>query len=222
MTNTLITHLQVFLIGFSFGIAGPCFLVCTPIIVTYVAGNKKRFIEALGDIFVFLTGRLAAYLILGCLAGASAALLKGFIGSQGASFFRPIGGAVSVLFGVMMLVKRRMSSCRCPSGSFNKAYSFGGLFILGFMLGITPCGPLVALLSEITLISRNVLDGMSYALSFGLGTFLSGLIVVGCFTGIIAQVPERILRSERANFIFRAVCAVLLMLFGVSLIIMGK
>lgn len=219
MSNTLLTHFQIFLIGFSFGIAGPCFLLCTPILVTYIAGNRKKFTDALSDIFIFLSGRLLSYLILGYLAGISGALLRQFISSNVASLFKPLGGFVSVVLGALVLINRGPSACKCPPSAYDKIYNFGGLFVLGFMLGITPCGPLAALLFEIVMISKSALDGMFYALSFGLGTFISGFIVVGFIAGVLTQLPVRLLKSERANLIFRVICATLLILFGISLIL---
>ncbi|MFH1665114.1 MAG: sulfite exporter TauE/SafE family protein [Candidatus Omnitrophota bacterium] len=219
MTDTFITHFQVFFIGFSFGIAGPCFLACTPILAAYIAGSGKKLKEALGDILIFLTGRLLAYLVLGFLAGASGALLKQFIGAPSAVFLKPAGGVVSILFGALILARGKRPSCGCPRGAYGAIYGFGGLFILGFMIGISPCAPLVALLFEITLISRGAMDGALYALSFGLGTFLSGFIVVGSLAGVITWLPAKVLGGEKAGSIFRAACALLLILFGAALVL---
>ena len=91
--------------------------------------------------------------------------------------------------------------------------------MLGFSVGITPCAPLLALLFEITLISKNAMEGMSYGLAFGLGTFLSGFIVVGILTGILASFPAHILKSKAGKLIFRIACALLLISLGASLII---
>ena len=81
MVNFLITHLQVFGIGFSFGMAGPCFLLCTPILITYITGSKKNWADAFKDILSFLSGRLIAYIALGFLAGLSGSVLKNFTSS---------------------------------------------------------------------------------------------------------------------------------------------
>lgn len=219
MFNAFITSLQLFGIGFSFGIIGPCFLTCTPILITYIIGSKKRWREALADTLIFLSGRLLAYLILGILAGYSAAVLKDFTTSGLALFFKPLAGTISILFGISVIVHKADShTCECGP-AHNKAYSTGGLFALGFAIGITPCAPLLALLFEITLISKSALDGLYYGLSFGLGTALSGFIVVGALSGIVTWFPIKMLKSESGNFVFRIICGLLLMLFGLSLIL---
>ena len=61
----LITLLQIFGIGLTFGVVGPCFLLCSPVLVTYAAGSGRRWNEVLGDVSIFLLGRLSVYILLG-------------------------------------------------------------------------------------------------------------------------------------------------------------
>lgn len=217
MFNTVITHLQIFGIGFSFGIAGPCLLVCAPILITYIAGKQTIWRKALGDIFIFLLGRLLAYLILGYLAGLSASLLRQFSSSNLISFFKPLGGIVIILLGVFVLTGKEPASWACKFTS-KKISNFSSLFILGFIIGMFPCAPLLALLFEIALISKTAFEGMLYALFFGLGTLISGLIVIGSLAGIFSWLPSRIFKSKISNLVFRIICALLLVLLGLGLI----
>ena len=90
--------------------------------------------------------------------------------------------------------------------------------MLGFIIGMFPCAPLLALLFEIALMSKTALAGMFYALFFGLGTLISGLIVIGSLAGIFSWLPAKIFKSKRSNFVFRIICALLLMLLGLGLI----
>lgn len=218
MPNTFITCLQIFGIGFSFGIIGPCFLFCTPVIVTYLSGTNRGLKDAIPDLLTFLSGRLLAYVILGALAGLSSQLLMRFTGPDIAAIFNPLAGVVSIILGIIVLVKKeyRHDICRRGPADF---YSLGGPFIFGFIIGIIPCAPLLALLLEIALISKNVFQGAGYALSFGLGTFLSGLIAVGAITGLITGITAKALRSERSRFMLRLASSLLLILFGIWIII---
>ena len=217
MFNTLITYAQVFGIGFGFGIIGPCFLTCAPGLITYVAGTKKHWRAALTDVVIFLTGRLSAYCILGILAGISGGLVRQFSGSPVTSIFKIIGGSISIALGIIVLFNKPGAGGICGI-AHHKACSFGGLFILGFIIGVSPCAPFLALLFEIALISKNAVDGFLYALFFGLGTFLSGLIVIGSVAGMFVWLPVRFLRSKRSDLILRIVCAVLLILLGIAII----
>jgi len=216
--NTLITHLQVFGIGFSFGVAGPCFLVCTPILLTYIVGRQERWTEAVVDITLFLFGRLCAYVILGTLAGLSGYYLRRLSGSDIISYFNLASGALSIILGVFILFHKDIPEC-AHKRPHNNIYDFGSVLALGFLIGISPCVPLTALLLEIALISNNALEGASYAFSFGLGTFISGIIVVGVLAGILKGFAQKMIHSKTANLLFKALCSALLFVFGLKLIV---
>ncbi|MCX5667836.1 MAG: sulfite exporter TauE/SafE family protein, partial [Candidatus Omnitrophica bacterium] len=106
MISTFVTYLQIFGIGFSFGLAGPCFLTCTPVLITYIAGSKRLWTEVYIDILTFLSGRLLAYILLGALAGLSGAVLKKFTGSSLSLYFQPLAGAVTILFAVILFMDK--------------------------------------------------------------------------------------------------------------------
>lgn len=209
--------LQLFGIGFSFGLAGPCLLVCTPVLISYIAGKQAKPKQALLDISVFLSGRLLAYLLLGYLAGLSGLLLRQFANSGLLLSLKFAGGIIIILLGVYLWLGREPFSrlCKRKAGAI---FNSGSLFILGFIVGVFPCAPLLALLFEITLISKSATGGMLYALFFGLGTFLSGFIAVGALSGIFTWLAPRIFRSRTAGLFFRAVCSLLLILLGLNLI----
>jgi thiol:disulfide interchange protein DsbD len=211
------THLQLFGIGLSFGIAGPCFFTCAPVLLTYVVGKREKYPATVFDISVFLAGRLAAYLILGAVAGASAAALRQFNESGFIMYVRPLGGVMSILLGLSVLLRK--GSCRCAGdGPRNPVYGLCSVLVLGFIIGISPCAPLLALLFEIALMSRSILDGVSYAFSFGLGTLLSGFIVVGALAGILKGATDRLVRSEGMVRFFRIACAALLIALGAGIV----
>ena len=217
MFDTPVTYFQLFGIGFGFGLSGPCLLVCAPVLITYVAGKQTAWKQALSDIFVFLTGRFLAYLALGYLAGLSGLILRQFCNLGIVPFIKALGGAVIIFLGIYVWLGREPLSWlhKCKA---NTIFSFSSLFVLGFIMGIFPCAPLLALLLEITLISKTALEGMFYALFFGLGTFISGFIVIGGLSGILIWLPMKMLKSKRSNLVFRIICALLLIWLGLELI----
>ena len=215
--NTAITYLQLFGIGFSFGIAGPCLFFCAPVLATYVAAGQKDMREALSRISIFLSGRILAYAVLGYFAGLSGELIRRLISSHYIRYVKPIAGIISIILGMIILLHKNDGNCACTDRPA-KRRSSAGFFIFGFLIGCAPCGPLAALLLEIALISKSAFQGAAYALAFGLGTFLSGLIVVGLLTGVMGLVPSKILKFEKGRLIFRIACAALLILFGSVLI----
>jgi sulfite exporter TauE/SafE len=220
MASDLIAYLQIFGIGFTFAIAGPCLLVCTPILLTYIVGRQDKWPRAVADIAIFLFGRLSAYVALGVIAGGSGYYLRHFIKSDLTPYFTLTSGGISVLLGVFVFTHKDPPAC-ASKASHNKIYDFGSVLALGFMVGINPCPPLTALLFEIALISKSASEGASYALSFGLGTFLAGLIVIGTLAGILKGFTKKMIHSRRAGVIFKILCSVLLILFGLGLIRSG-
>ena len=217
MSNTALTYLQLFGIGIGFGLAGPCLLVCAPVLITYVVGRQARWKQALRDIFVFLSGRFLAYLVLGYLAGLSGIILRRFCNLDLIPFVKALGGVIIILLGISVWWGRECFP-RLHKWKANTIFSFSSLFMLGFIIGVFPCAPLLALLLEITLISKTALDGMFYTLFFGLGTFISGFMVIGGLSGILTWLPNKILKSKRSNLIFRIICALLLIWLGLDLI----
>jgi sulfite exporter TauE/SafE len=213
----MVTNLELFAIGFGFGIAGPCLLVCAPILIAYVAGRFATRKQALSDIFIFLLGRFLAYLVLGYLAGLSGLILRQFSSLSLTPLVKALGGAIIILLGISVW-RGDAPFCSLGKCKTNTIFSFSSLFILGFIIGVFPCAPLLALLLEIALVSKTALDGMLYALFFGLGTVVSGFIVIGGLSGILTWLPLKVLKSKRSNLIFRIICALLLIWLGLNLI----
>ena len=213
----LITYLQLFGIGFTFGIVGPCLFFCVPIIASYVAASQNRPREAIGRIISFLTGRIIAYAALGYAAGLSGEFLRRVINSQYSAYFKVIGGVASIILGVILLVRKDQGVCS-GGDTCAKVRPSASVFLFGFLIGCAPCAPLAALLAEIAIISKTAFQGGLYALSFGAGTFVSGLIVAGSLAGMIGFKPFQLLRSVKARLVFRMICAGLLILFGITLL----
>jgi sulfite exporter TauE/SafE len=218
MIDNLITHLQLFVIGFSFGVAGPCLFSCTPVIVAFVAGVRPGWGRMLSNIFVFLSGRFASYVLLGLLAGLSGAVLRQFTSSSVCLLFKPLAGAVSILFAVLLFTYKECSLCPAGTSRFDR-YGKGALLVFGFSLGMAPCAPLLAVLFDIALMSKHPLDALAYAMSFGMGTFLSGLISISVLTGLIKFIPQKFLKSRASIITFKITCAAVLVIFGIGLIV---
>ncbi|MEK6727533.1 MAG: sulfite exporter TauE/SafE family protein [Candidatus Omnitrophota bacterium] len=217
----LIPALQVFSIGFILGLTGPCLLYCLPVILVLSAGIKENYKKILLGIVTFLSGRLLAYTLLGLLAGLSGSLLRQFIDSHFTFYLKPAAGVISIAFGVYIFFYRLEKKKTCQSLA-HKILNSGGFFVFGFVVGISPCPPLMGLLLEITLISKTFLQGAIYGLMFGLGTFLSGFIIAAGLSGALSWIPKKITGSIASNIIFKGIYALVLILFGVIFILSAK
>ena len=88
------------------------------------------------------------------------------------------------------------------------------MFLFGFLMGVAPCVPYVAILTYIACVAENaVLAGMMYAAVFAVGTAIAP-IVLGILVGII---PGTLLKSAKVLRTFQVVCGVVLILFGFQL-----
>lgn len=146
-----IALLQIFAVGFGMGLAGPCLFYCLPVILAFTAGGEKEYRKSLSDILIFFSGRLLAYVLLGFLAGLSGLVLHRFIESRFGIYLGPSAGIISIILGIyVLLIKDNTESCRHPG----RIYGIAGIFGLGFIIGLSPCVPLVTLLFEIVLISK--------------------------------------------------------------------
>ena len=217
MLNISITCFQIFAIGFSFGFAGPCFLLCTPILIPYLAGREAAWKRSLGDICSFLTGRFFAYLLLGYLAGISAGIVRRFSDPAIASIFKSFGGVIIIFLALLVLINKEPASSLCKYATHRNTTTTS-LLLLGFIIGVVPCAPLVALLFEITLLAKIPAEGVFYAFWFGLGTFISGFITIASISGLLRWLPATLIKSQRSKIVFRIICALLLATLGIGLI----
>jgi sulfite exporter TauE/SafE len=219
--DTLLTHLQILGIGFSFGMAGPCLLTCAPVLVTYILGREGRWTAAAGRILIFAAGRIAAYTALGALAGVSGSLIRRYADAGAvAAFVNPLAGAISILLGIAVLANKDRPLCDCGRAG-NGTCQSAGLLALGFVTGARACAPLITLLTEIAMISKSAAEGALYAFSFGIGTAAATMVSVGAIAGVAGGLAGRFLRSASALRAFRIACAALLMILGAWIILQG-
>jgi sulfite exporter TauE/SafE len=90
------------------------------------------------------------------------------------------------------------------------------IFLFGLIIGLLPCAPLIAILSYIGLISKNWLQSLAYSLTFGIGTFVSPLILLVFLTGLL---PKTIVEKNKIyNRIFNLICGLIIVFLGVNLV----
>jgi len=105
-----------------------------------------RIIEAL----IFLCGRLFAYLVLGYLAGLSAANTPEIRYFGFYYISKTFRRGIIIVLGILDSVCQRAGFLRSQIQR-SKVFTFSSLLTLGFIMGISPCAPLLALLFEIQL-----------------------------------------------------------------------
>lgn len=199
--------IRLVIAGFVMG-WGPCLTYTAPLLLPYIGATKRTWQDGLKVGLVFSVGRLLALAILGGLATVAFSHINQFFPPQKSGWLYGIVSLFMIVLGVLIILGKGF---RIPIG--NKILDKGteSMFLFGFLMGVAPCIPYVAILTYIACVAENdVLAGMWYATVFALGTAIAP-IVLGAFMGFI---PGKVLKSVKLLKTFQAVCGVVLILFG--------
>lgn len=214
--------ISLFLTGLLFG-SGPCIASCGPLLISYMAGSKKNIIQGLVAYLVFSLGRISVYLVL--------ALLVFFLGEFAVDnltgiysrYIFILGGLFIIFVGALMLLGRHLKFGFLKLDKLQKFIlerDIKSVFLFGLIIGLLPCAPLIAVLSYVGLISKNWYSSLSYGLSFGLGTFLSPLILLVMLTGLI---PKLVAPKAAIYYrIFNIICGLIIIFLGIQLVYRGR
>ena len=208
---------ELFTAGVVLG-ASQCVISCLPILALYVAGTREGWREGLKATMIFSFSRLFAYVLLGFVAGFAGTLLADLLQSPGfGSYLWISAGALIALLGVLVILGREPHFHFCRALSRHTINdSTKSMALLGFIVGVAPCAPLLGILTYITFSANNSLMGAFYALCFGIGTSIITPIVL---LGILSSVfPRLLFKNPKILDIFRRSCGLLLLFFGARLI----
>ncbi len=193
---------QGFFLGF-----GPCLMTCAPILLPYAA-TRKNWREGLFSALSFSLARVAVYVVLGALFGYFGAYILNFYYHSAAGYYvKTVMAGVVVIIGSAVIAGKDTNVRFCGAGQ-------GNMFLLGLLAGLSPCLPLIGILTEVALISDNFFTGALYSLSFGAGTVLSPILLIGAFAPVVGRaLTERFART------FSVICGVLLVGIGFYILI---
>jgi len=198
---------------------GPCLASCGPILVTYIAATKQSALGGLRGWLIFSLSRVSVYIFLGTLAGiAGAGLFRRFYWELPGYIIWFISGLFICLLAILIYLGKdsRFKICSLLNESMVQKDT-KSLAMLGLLIGIFPCAPLIGIFSYIAMASTHYLNGIFMSLAFGLGTLFSPLLFLGIFAGSIPKL--KILQDKTNLLIFQKACAVILFLLGLHIII---
>ncbi len=88
--------------------------------------------------------------------------------------------------------------------------------LLGFIVGVAPCAPLLGVITYIAFSVKDALLGAAYAFCFGVGaSIVTPVLALGILSSII---PRLLFKNPRILDIFRQSCGLLFVFFGARLI----
>jgi len=208
--------ISLFLTGLLFG-SGPCVASCGPFLITYIAGAKKNIPRGIMVYILFSSARIIVYVVLGLVIFflsrfAIEKLLGGLY-----KYVLILGGGFVIIIGLFMAFGRRLEFNFCQSLHKNiLERDKKSIFAVGLVIGLLPCAPLLSILAYVGLISRTWVSSLLYSLSFGIGTFVSPLILLAILAGLI----PRLFTKEKAIYysIFNLICGLMIIFLGTQLI----
>ena len=162
--------IEALILGVLYGI-GPCTLFCAPVMVPLVMSYSKDGREGIKHALVFSAGRMTSYASLGAVSGLLGIALTNILTKE-------MTAAVIIAFGVLILLKRYPKKCAFAGRVKGGQTSFSS----GVLLGLSPCYPLISLLS-LAALSGSPVTGLAMGIIFGLGTTITPLLILGFFAG---------------------------------------
>ena len=212
-------YLASFALGLLYGFT-VCTSSCLPYLASYIAGIKAGFRKGLTITAIYNTGRIAAYAVIGTIAGLLRTLVDKAIFETYQTVFSAIFAVVVIVIGISILFKKGSCST-CVPENFEPQKGLEGFrqhfdvraFFMGFSKGFVLCPPLVAfLLYALTNYQANC---TVLAVLFGLGTALSPMLILAAVVGWLL---EKAPLFRKWTSILGAIALILL---GVSILVLA-
>jgi sulfite exporter TauE/SafE len=174
--------------GLSYGLTF-CTSVCLPYVTSYIAGIGAGFRRGVIVTSIYNLGRVAAYALLGVLAGLFKMLISDTFFFAYQKYASITFGVTIIVISISILLRKESSSHNCDKGyvhldipkKLTPKFDIRA-FSMGFTRGLVACPPLIALLLySVTLSGPG--NSIILATLFGLGTALSPLLILGGATG---------------------------------------
>jgi len=211
----MINLIELFMIGITMAF-GPCLFFCTPIVLSYIAGTQDSGRKGFKSVLIFSLSRAFIYVLLGLLAGFLGRMLTTTLDKYSLPIYI-IGGTFISLSGILILLGKNPNLHLCQIlRKYTVEDNIRNTIILGIIIGLLPCTPLLGILVYISLTSKDLWQGALLGLSFGIGTIISPLIIFGI---VVSSLPKKIIKNPKIFEIFKKACGFLLFLFGVQLIV---
>jgi len=209
----------MFLTGLLFG-SGPCLASCGLILISYIGATRKNPYSGIITYILFSSSRILVYVLLSLVVFLSGQFVTERFLSDSSRYIFIFGGVFIILMGIFLIFGSRISFK--PLAAIQRVmvgWDKKNAIILGILYGIIPCGPFMALLSYIGLVSKTWIQSSVYSLSFGLGTFFSPLLLLAIISGYIPGLSRlHIPGLSGLSGIIRVVCGAMIIFLGFQIL----
>ncbi len=203
----------LFISGLILG-SGPCLSLCAPVLISYTAALKASVKKSLLSYLVFSGFKILSYIILGVLCAGGVILLKHpvFIDYSN-RIYLGLGYFIALIGLTTIFYKGKRISRICQWIHKGNIKNVG---ILGLLVGLSPCLPLLGILNYIVIISNSVYEAIIFSLVFGLGTALSPLLILVMVSG---KVAEKLSQNDKFKVGIRIICGIVILFLGGKIIL---
>jgi sulfite exporter TauE/SafE len=200
LVDTATILLEGLILGLTVGTS--CLITCLPILVAHITADHPGFKNGFISSISFSFGRLLAYFLWAIIFGMTGYLLDAFLNSSTSVFviFSSVMIAFLILYGLSLVIGETyfpsLSSKVCAFTRKNHSS-----LVLGILIGLFPCGPLIYIFGQAVLLgANNLFLSFIFFLVFWIGTTLY-LCIAGISIGGSAAFIRRHEKVERIRFI---------------------
>ena len=193
--------------------SGPCLSFCAPVLISYTIAQKASLRKSIASYAVFSLFKLLAYGLLGLVcAGITNLIATETLAAYSQIIYLVLGIFIVLIGATTLMPGYKRFGKLCALVNFGHVRNVG---VLGFLVGLSPCLPLLGILNYIILIAQNPLQAIFLTLVFGLGTVFSPIILLIMFSGKFSDIFSK---NDKIKFIFQVICGLILVAFGVKVI----
>ena len=182
-----LTFVSLFIIGLSYG-ATACMFSCAPFLAPLLLTNGTTLSSSVRVVLPFSMGRVLSYTLIALISFLSAEGVKKALDDN--SSIQLILGGFTIAIGFYLLYKIfKRSQQGCSGGSKlqgSKPKTLVGFFLLGSLVSLNPCAPIVTLIG-LSASASSLFLVFAYGLAFGLGAVLIPFVFYTFFVGVTLQ-----------------------------------
>lgn len=204
-----------FIFGLGFGL-GPCLLSCGPLLASYATFSCTSFLQGVITYLFFSLSRIAVYLIFSLLTFFLGQLAVDRTLTKGRFFIFFLSGFFLIILGLGISLGRfsQRHFCQRWNRFFYNRSKIGAL-LLGLVVGILPCAPLLSFFAFNALTSKNWQHNLLNATAFSLGSLFSPLLLL-ILGGIFLR--RNVVDQERLGRLFDFVCGLVIIYLGLRIL----
>jgi len=179
------------------------------VLVSYSAIYKKSLKDSFLAYLVFALFKLIGYCILGLLCALGVKIINSPLGQKYLDSIYLVVGSFIILIGITTIFYE--GNKLNPLCSWIHRGNIRNVGILGLLIGLAPCLPLLGILNYIILISDSFLKTIGFCIVFGLGTITSPLFLMVMLSG---RLSEAVSKNNKLKIAIRILCGVIILFLG--------